>query len=299
MRGIAVAKPGNTFGDIGHAIQAYAEKHRFSIVRDFCGHGIGRKFHEPPNVLHFGRPGEGPKLAPGMFFTIEPMVNAGRPEVKILDDGWTAVTRDRSLSAQFEHMIGITETGCEIFTLSPGVPSARRGGSAALASRRNGRAGGENGLGAPAALRPESPRWAPFPVRGRMTRRRGLSEAGGLFDPAPVAATPVGVEGHRGRMRQKLIEGGADGILDHELIEMLLFLALPRRDTKPIARAMLARFGSFTVRAEYAIWAASVGDTQLAAAQRPELERVMQRWNRHNRDLNAELIRRLDAAYAA
>lgn len=119
MRGIAAAKPGNTFGDIGHAIQAYAEKHRFSIVRDFCGHGIGRQFHEPPNVLHFGRPGEGPRLAPGMFFTIEPMVNAGRPEVKILDDGWTAVTRDRSLSAQFEHMVGITETGCEIFTLSP------------------------------------------------------------------------------------------------------------------------------------------------------------------------------------
>ncbi len=119
MRGIAAAKPGNTFGDIGHAIQSYAEKHRFSIVRDFCGHGIGRNFHEAPNVLHFGRPGEGPVLKPGMFFTIEPMVNAGRPEVKILDDGWTAVTRDRSLSAQFEHMVGITEAGCEIFTLSP------------------------------------------------------------------------------------------------------------------------------------------------------------------------------------
>ena len=119
MRGIAAARPGATFGDIGHAIQSYAEKHRFSIVRDFCGHGIGRQFHEPPNVLHFGRPGEGPVLKPGMFFTIEPMVNAGRHEVKILDDGWTAVTRDRSLSAQFEHMVGITETGCEIFTLSP------------------------------------------------------------------------------------------------------------------------------------------------------------------------------------
>ncbi|WP_027283601.1 type I methionyl aminopeptidase [Rubritepida flocculans] len=119
MRGIAAAKPGASFGDIGHAIQSYAEKHRFSIVRDFCGHGIGRNFHEPPNVLHFGRPGEGPRLQPGMFFTIEPMVNAGRPEVKILEDGWTAVTRDRSLSAQFEHMVGITETGCEIFTLSP------------------------------------------------------------------------------------------------------------------------------------------------------------------------------------
>ena len=119
MRGIAAAKPGNTFGDIGHAIQSYAEKHRFSIVRDFCGHGIGRNFHEAPNVLHFGRPGTEAVLKPGMFFTIEPMVNAGRPEVKILDDGWTAVTRDRSLSAQFEHMVGITETGCEIFTLSP------------------------------------------------------------------------------------------------------------------------------------------------------------------------------------
>ncbi|MBP0493663.1 type I methionyl aminopeptidase [Pararoseomonas indoligenes] len=119
MRGIAAVKPGNTLGDIGHAIQSYVEKHRFSVVRDFCGHGVGRKFHAPPNILHFGRPGEGPVLKPGMFFTIEPMVNAGRPEVKVLDDGWTAVTRDRSLSAQFEHMVGVTETGCEIFTLSP------------------------------------------------------------------------------------------------------------------------------------------------------------------------------------
>ena len=119
MRGIAQVKPGNTFGDIGYAIQSYAEAQRFTVVRDFCGHGIGRKFHEPPNVLHFGRKGEGMVIKPGMFFTIEPMVNAGRPEVKILDDGWTAVTRDRSLSAQFEHMVGVTETGVEIFTLSP------------------------------------------------------------------------------------------------------------------------------------------------------------------------------------
>jgi methionyl aminopeptidase len=119
MKGIAAIRPGATLGDIGHAIQVHVERHRFSVVRDFCGHGIGRHFHEPPNVLHFGRPGEGPKLKPGMFFTVEPMVNAGRPEVKILDDGWTAVTRDRSLSAQFEHMVGVTETGVEIFTLSP------------------------------------------------------------------------------------------------------------------------------------------------------------------------------------
>jgi methionyl aminopeptidase len=119
MKGIAAIRPGATLGDIGHAIQAHVEKHRFSVVRDFCGHGIGRHFHEPPNILHFGRPGEGPKLKPGMFFTVEPMVNAGRPEVKILDDGWTAVTRDRSLSAQFEHMVAVTDNGVEIFTLSP------------------------------------------------------------------------------------------------------------------------------------------------------------------------------------
>jgi methionyl aminopeptidase len=119
MKGIAAIRPGATLGDIGHAIQVHVEKHRFSVVRDFCGHGIGRHFHEPPNILHFGRPGEGPKLKPGMFFTVEPMVNAGRPEVKILDDGWTAVTRDRSLSAQFEHMVAVTDNGVEIFTLSP------------------------------------------------------------------------------------------------------------------------------------------------------------------------------------
>ena len=119
MRGVRAVRPGATLGDLGHAIQSYVEANRFSVVRDFCGHGIGRKFHEPPNVLHFGRPGQGPELKPGMFFTIEPMVNAGRPEVKVLDDGWTAVTRDRSLSAQFEHMVGVTEDGVEVFTLSP------------------------------------------------------------------------------------------------------------------------------------------------------------------------------------
>ena len=119
MRGVAAIRPGATLGDVGHAIQSYVEGQRFSVVRDFCGHGIGRRFHEAPNVLHFGRPGEGVVLRPGMFFTVEPMVNAGRPEVKVLDDGWTAVTRDRSLSAQFEHMIGVTEDGCEVFTYSP------------------------------------------------------------------------------------------------------------------------------------------------------------------------------------
>lgn len=119
MKGIEVARPGNTFGDIGHAIQSYVEENRMSVVRDFCGHGIGRVFHAPPNVLHYGRPGTGPVLEEGMFFTIEPMVNLGRPETKVLGDDWTAVTRDKSLSAQFEHTIGITVQGNEIFTISP------------------------------------------------------------------------------------------------------------------------------------------------------------------------------------
>ena len=120
MQGIDAVRPGNTFGDIGWAIQAYAEGHRMSIVRDFCGHGLGRVFHAPPNVLHYGRPGTGPVLEPGMFFTIEPMVNLGRAETKVLADDWTAVTRDKSLSAQFEHSVGVTEDGCQIFTPSPG-----------------------------------------------------------------------------------------------------------------------------------------------------------------------------------
>jgi methionyl aminopeptidase len=119
MRGISVVRPGATLGDIGHAIQSYAEAHRFSVVRDFCGHGIGKIFHSPPSVLHFGEPGTGLTLREGMFFTVEPMINIGKAACKVLDDGWTAVTRDRTLSAQFEHSIGITESGCEIFTRSP------------------------------------------------------------------------------------------------------------------------------------------------------------------------------------
>ncbi len=119
MLGIEQARPGNRLGDISHAIQSYAEGHRYSVVRDFCGHGLGRLFHDAPEVVHAGRPDTGPELKPGMFFTIEPMINIGKYATKMLEDGWTAVTRDRSLSAQFEHSIGITETGCEIFTQSP------------------------------------------------------------------------------------------------------------------------------------------------------------------------------------
>jgi methionyl aminopeptidase len=119
MVGIEQVKPGNTFGDIGHAIQKFVESNRMSVVRDFCGHGVGKVFHAPPNVLHYGRAGSGAMLEEGMIFTIEPMVNLGRPETKVLADDWTAVTRDKSLSAQFEHSVGVTADGCEIFTTSP------------------------------------------------------------------------------------------------------------------------------------------------------------------------------------
>ena len=118
-RGIAAVKPGLTTGHIGAAIQSYAESERCSVVRDFCGHGLGQVFHDRPNILHYGEEGEGVTLEPGMLFTIEPMINLGRPHVKVLPDGWTAVTRDRELSAQFEHTVGVTETGCEVFTHSP------------------------------------------------------------------------------------------------------------------------------------------------------------------------------------
>jgi len=119
MRGIATIRPGSTTGDIGAAIQTFVEAQHMSVVRDFCGHGLGQLFHDEPNIVHIGRAGEGIVLRPGMFFTVEPMINLGRPHVKVLSDGWTAVTRDRSLSAQFEHTVGVTETGVEIFTLSP------------------------------------------------------------------------------------------------------------------------------------------------------------------------------------
>lgn len=119
MRGIAAVKPGASTGKIGAVIQEYAEGERCSVVRDFCGHGLGRVFHDRPNILHYGEESEGVIMRPGMFFTIEPMINLGKAAVKVLPDGWTAVTRDRELSAQFEHTVGVTETGCEVFTYSP------------------------------------------------------------------------------------------------------------------------------------------------------------------------------------
>lgn len=119
MLGIEAVKPGNTTGHIGEAIQVYAEAQRCSVVREFCGHGVGKLFHDAPNILHYGKAGEGVEIRPGMIFTIEPMINLGRPSVKVLSDGWTAVTRDRSLTAQYEHSVGVNENGCEIFTASP------------------------------------------------------------------------------------------------------------------------------------------------------------------------------------
>ncbi|MBU0668825.1 MAG: type I methionyl aminopeptidase [Alphaproteobacteria bacterium] len=119
MLGIAAAQPGARLGDIGAAIEAHASQYRYGVVREFCGHGLGRLFHDAPEVIHAAKAGTGPVLKPGMFFTIEPMINLGRPHAKLLNDGWTAVTRDKSLSAQFEHSLGITEAGNEIFTQSP------------------------------------------------------------------------------------------------------------------------------------------------------------------------------------
>ena len=119
LKGISVVKPGNHFGDIGAIIQKYVESKKMSVVRDFCGHGLGQVFHSPPNVLHYGEKGTGPVFEEGMFFTIEPMVNLGKPDTKVLSDNWTAVTKDKSLSAQFEHSVGVIKGGCEIFTKSP------------------------------------------------------------------------------------------------------------------------------------------------------------------------------------
>jgi methionyl aminopeptidase len=121
--GIRAVRPGARLGDIGHAIQRHAEGHGFSVVREFCGHGIGRSFHEDPQVLHYGRPGTGLELVEGMIFTIEPMINAGRREIRDLPDGWTIVTKDRSLSAQWEHTVVVTADGCEVLTVSAGMPA--------------------------------------------------------------------------------------------------------------------------------------------------------------------------------
>ena len=216
MRGVAAVKPGNTTGHIGAAIQNFAERERCSVVRDFCGHGLGRVFHDRPNILHYGEPGDGVVLEPGMLFTIEPMINLGKPHVKILPDGWTAVTRDRELSAQFEHTVGVTETGCEVFTISPG------------------------GL-----HRPPYQRLTETSRGGAMSG--GLKDRGTVPGQALAAAPPEPAPhaGHRQRLKERFAGGGAEALPDYELLELVLFSAIPRRDTKPIAKRLIERFGSF------------------------------------------------------
>ncbi len=134
-KGIDAIRPGARLGDIGHAVQTYAEEHRFTVVREYCGHGIGRVFHEDPQVLHYGKPGTGLELVPGMTITVEPMINAGRREVKLLSDGWTVVTKDHSLSAQWEHTVLVTEDGYEVLTLGAEDRARARAQGASAAGR--------------------------------------------------------------------------------------------------------------------------------------------------------------------
>ena len=207
--GIAAAKPGNTTGDIGAAIQAHAEAERTSVVRDFVGHGVGKLFHDEPNIMHFGVPGTGVELKPGMIFTIEPMINLGRPHVKVLADGWTAVTRDRTLSAQCEHSIGITETGLRDLHRQPArhLQPARPAGTEAVAGRKT------------ADRRDDGP-------------RRGASPT-----ISPVTASARASASSRSASRRSQ---------DYELLELVLQLIIPRRDTKELAKDLLARFGTFS-----------------------------------------------------
>ena len=199
MRGIAAVKPGGTTGDIGAAIQSFVEPQHMSVVRDFCGHGLGRLFHDEPNIVHIGRAGEGIVLKPGMLFTIEPMINLGRPHVKVLSDGWTAVTRDRSLSAQFEHTVGVTTDGCEMFTVSPQGGTSRPIGT----GRRQPRIGFRDCKSAVpvilsgARLEGSADRlFVCATLRPIVPRAAGLAEA------------PPHYHGHRERLRARFLRGG-------------------------------------------------------------------------------------------
>ena len=180
-----------------------------SVVRDFCGHGLGRLFHDEPNIVHVGRAGEGIVLKPGMFFTVEPMINLGRPHVKVLSDGWTAVTRDRSLSAQFEHSVGVTDEGVEVFTFSPG--RARQAALQALSPH------------------PHSSRNRPSSIGGaaELTDRRQ-----GAAYPRPPRIITATANGCATRFR----DAGSDAVSDYELLELVLFRAIPQRDVKPLGQ---------------------------------------------------------------
>ena len=205
-----------------------------SVVRDFCGHGLGRLFHDEPNIVHVGRPGEGIVLKPGMFFTVEPMINIGRPHVKVLSDGWTAVTRDRSLSAQFEHTVGVTDKGVEVFTFSPGGSTSHLtkpdGGTSRLQISQSGH---PTSAGGGARQRMRGFHCGEFSSGKKRDSGRGLSEASPHY------------HGHRERLRERFREAGAEALSDYELLEMLLFRAIPQRDVKPLAKELIAKFGSF------------------------------------------------------
>ena len=234
MRGIAVIRPGATTGDIGNAIQTFVEAQHMSVVRDFCGHGLGKLFHDEPNIVHVGRPGEGIVLRPGMFFTVEPMINLGRPHVKVLSDGWTAVTRDRSLSAQFEHTIGVTATGCrDLHDL------AQRPRQAALPDLNAFCHGAiANAPGTPHPCRASAACSVRMP-RTLKHETRKSEENGGPTEGPPHYL------GHRERLRDRFLDGGPDAVTEYELLELVLFRAIPRRDVKPLAKALIAKFGSF------------------------------------------------------
>ena len=213
MRGIAAIKPGATTGDIGHAIQSFVEAQHMSVVRDFCGHGLGRLFHDEPNIVHIGRPGEGIVLKPGMFFTVEPMINLGRPHVKVLSDGWTAVTRDRSLSAQFEHTVGVTDNRRRDFhAVAEGPRQSRltwRSKSAVRAARRLQNNSNRSSLRTATRRQRTGLRELPYVHAGKDARELQT------VSPRPHRIIPAIASGCGKRFR----EAGADALSDYELLE--------------------------------------------------------------------------------
>ena len=203
------------------------------MVRDFCGHGVGQLFHDAPNILHYGSASEGVEMREGMIFTVEPMINLGRPHVKVLSDGWTAVTRDRSLSAQYEHTVGVTATGCEIFTLSP--KGLDRPGLALIVFHATAQVIQPSNTGRVGEWRirtKTSEAFLPSERRCVWSRLRPRRKSRTISDTATG-------------LRERFASSGAgDAFADYELLELLLFRSIPRADTKPVAKALLARFGS-------------------------------------------------------
>ena len=235
------SSPGATTGDIGAAIQTFVEAQHMSVVRDFCGHGLGRLFHDEPNIVHVGRPGEGIVLQPGMFFTVEPMINLGRPHVKVLSDGWTAVTRDRSLSAQFEHTVGVTETGVEIFTHLAQGP--RQAALSAAAVPGSGRSALHRSPAFARTLHVRCTARARILI-GRVVRCHARQDAKIDRSPASPRRRRI-ITAIASGCATRFREAGSDAVSDYELLELVLFRAIPQRDVKPLAKELIAKFGSF------------------------------------------------------